>query len=589
MDDVKLLHDEEKGLGGAAGLELETKAASVKDDAEREAAKSETEQNKSLPPLPFFHMSQLGISHDILMRDRLVTRWLVIILLSLILYAEKKIRDKCFNANSVNVSLSLGSIGIFEIFFAVGKVYPFIYSVFLWRRTGKWPTKTITMTVLYAEWEGQYEDIPDETVEGLQQTNEELFEMDFWKFVVEMYRYMVSGAVVRDSVRYLRHRFIQGRQRRYALPPRPPEYSETSQGSLDMSEKSERVTCIEEQHRHYLDAAEKAKKEASDHESKKLWRYLDQGVRPEVTHVIVDNDLKYDDVVTFMKLNAWPENVVLVNEEYPIECIQFRALLESGQDHYAVKGKEPEVEQIYGVGLGQAWKWFYAGHRTLEDLKSRVQLMPNQEIVIDHYDHFNTRIPRDEMTALCDIVKKAAAEIDPDIEAIIGGSYRRGPPNSGDIDFILTKPDTCSSAELLPILNKLINHLTSTGFLVAALAIPGYRDKSGSKWHGACVHPDSDVWRRIDFLIVLETEFGAASLYFTGDDIFNRSMRLLSGKKGMRLNQRGLYRDVPRGPRRVKMTQGSLIEGADEKRIFDILQVPWRPPHHRICHRVGVV
>jgi len=36
----------------------------------------------------------------------------------------------------------------------------------------------------------------------------------------------------------------------------------------------------------------------------------------------------------------------------------------------------------------------------------------------------------------------------------------------------------------------------------------------------------------------------------------------------MRLNQRGLYKNVMRGPARVKVTGGELVEGADEKRFL---------------------
>jgi DNA polymerase IV (family X) len=131
------------------------------------------------------------------------------------------------------------------------------------------------------------------------------------------------------------------------------------------------------------------------------------------------------------------------------------------------------------------------------------------------------------------------------------------------------------------------------GFLVATLAAlhthrPG-KDGPGSKWHGCCVLPkeaggrDPLVWRRIDFLLVPETEYGAALIYFTGNEMFNRSMRLLAAKKGMRLNQRGLYKEVMRKKGSVKVTGGELVEGRDEKRIFEILGVKWREPWERWC------
>lgn len=80
-----------------------------------------------------------------------------------------------------------------------------------------------------------------------------------------------------------------------------------------------------------------------------------------------------------------------------------------------------------------------------------------------------------------------------------------------------------------------------------------------------------------------ETEYGAALIYFTGNDIFNRSIRLLASRKSMRLNQRGLYKDVIRGSKREKLTEGELVEGKSEKRIFEILGVQWREPHERWC------
>ncbi|KAK0115277.1 hypothetical protein ONS96_013739 [Cadophora gregata f. sp. sojae] len=237
--------------------------------------------------------------------------------------------------------------------------------------------------------------------------------------------------------------------------------------------------------------------------------------------------------------------------------------------------------RIYGVGLTQAHKWVQAGHKSLEDLRALPDLQKNQRIGIDHYDDFNTRIPRDEVTALGQIVKKVALEIDGNVEAIIGGSYRRGADTSGDIDFIITKRNTKSSWDLLHFLETLVARLTHDGFLVAALSVPA---STGSKWHGACVLPGNPIWRRIDFLVVPETEFGAALLYFTGDDIFNRSIRLLASKKNMRLNQKGLYKDVLRTFGREKLSEGTLIGGANERDIFDLLGVPWRPAHERICY-----
>jgi DNA polymerase IV len=245
---------------------------------------------------------------------------------------------------------------------------------------------------------------------------------------------------------------------------------------------------------------------------------------------------------------------------------------------------------IYGVGPTQASRWYAQGHRTLEDLKQNVHLSVNQRVGVDHYADLNTRIPRNEVEALGNFVKAAAAKMDEGLELIIGGSYRRGAPASGDIDFIVTRKSTTSSEQVLSPLMRLTETLEAEGFLVARLS--SSKTEKGSKWHGCCVLPESHwvsdepyrpIWRRIDFLAVPESQMGAALIYFTGNEIFNRSMRLLASRRLMRLNEKGLYRGRMRADGHVKVTEGELAESRDEKKIFEILGVRWREPHERWC------
>lgn len=238
---------------------------------------------------------------------------------------------------------------------------------------------------------------------------------------------------------------------------------------------------------------------------------------------------------------------------------------------------------VYGVGPSQASRWVQAGYRTLEELKTKVKLTPNQLIGIEHYDDFQQRIPRDEVTQHGEIVRKALLKMDPGFLATVGGSYRRGATDSGDIDILITKSGATLSTLKTMVLEDLVPKLFKSGFLQASLAVGDHKDAGGSKFHGVSTIPGSTTWRRIDLLLVPWEEVGAALIYFTGNDIFNRSIRLLARKKGMRLNQRGLYKNVMRGQGQVKLTEGKLVESRSEKRIFEILGVPWRPPQHRIC------
>lgn len=264
--------------------------------------------------------------------------------------------------------------------------------------------------------------------------------------------------------------------------------------------------------------------------------------------------------------------------------------------------------QIYGVGVSQASKWVMRGFKTLNDLAANnVPLTPAQKVGVEHYHDFNTGIPRDEVTQHAALVAAALHRVDPGFTVTVCGSYRRGSASCGDIDMLISHPNAPQARLHAVVLDELVPQLTRAGYLKVALAAAS-RSETGSKWHGACALPAASggaststkdgakvraeseklpaegPWRRIDLLLVPHTQLGAALIYFTGNDMFNRSMRLLASRSGMRLNQRGLYKNAMRGRSREKLTDGDLVdEGADEKRIFDILRVPWRRPEHRIC------
>jgi DNA polymerase IV len=236
---------------------------------------------------------------------------------------------------------------------------------------------------------------------------------------------------------------------------------------------------------------------------------------------------------------------------------------------------------VYGAGLTVASRWIAQGYRSLEDLRTKASLTQAQRIGLDRYFDFSQKIPRSEVQAHGNFVRRVVQMESPDMQVIIGGSYRRGAATSGDIDLLITRPGATIEEIRILMLDNVVPKLFEQGFLQAGLAATCRGE--GSKWHGASKLPDGQLWRRIDLLFVPGAELGAALIYFTGNDIFNRSIRLLASKKFMCLNQRGLYADVPRGSQRMKVNPGRLLESRDERRIFELLGVPWRPPEHRNC------
>ncbi|KAI6117985.1 hypothetical protein F5141DRAFT_1000177 [Pisolithus sp. B1] len=248
---------------------------------------------------------------------------------------------------------------------------------------------------------------------------------------------------------------------------------------------------------------------------------------------------------------------------------------------------------IYGVGeycRSTAFAWYASGHRTLDDIRTRsksLRLSPAQEIGLKFYNDINSRMPREEAAKIFNIIKSIALEIDNSLFIEIMGSYRRGKADCGDIDVLVTRPvaDGKTHAGILGVLPRLLDRLRAAKILAEDLAVPADPSELELIYRGLCKLPDSGAkHRRIDILCVPWESRGAALLYYTGDDIFNRAMRLKANVIGYSLNQRGLYAGVVRDPqnRRVKLSDGSIIASETEEEIFQMLGVPWQEPHERV-------
>ena len=97
---------------------------------------------------------------------------------------------------------------------------------------------------------------------------------------------------------------------------------------------------------------------------------------------------------------------------------------------------------VYGAGEATADKWIAQGYQTLDDLREKADLSKNQQIGLEHYDDFQQRIPRREVALHAAEVEKALKAADPNLQLMIGGSYRRGSESSGDIDCIIFMEDS---------------------------------------------------------------------------------------------------------------------------------------------------
>ena len=221
-------------------------------------------------------------------------------------------------------------------------------------------------------------------------------------------------------------------------------------------------------------------------------------------------------------------------------------------------------QNIYGVGPKKAMDLIKGGYRTIADLRAATTKDPkffnkNQMVGLKYYDELLERIPRaemDEHAAMLMACKPAA------LEGVIVGSYRRGQPNSGDIDMLLTCKQGADAGKWL---QEFIAALKAKGYMKEILAQGDTKCLAISQLPGCKA-------RRLDLLITPPDEFGCAVVYFTGSDGFNVRMRQHALDRGFTLNEHAL----------TQVSSGKKVTGIKTERdVFTVLKLQWKEPTER--------
>lgn len=249
-----------------------------------------------------------------------------------------------------------------------------------------------------------------------------------------------------------------------------------------------------------------------------------------------------------------------------LETVLHKKIPEPVLERMRQKGRVLQLFQtaVYGVGPSRARELYAKGCRTLEDVRSQVT-DPKMIVSIDHAQDFLERISRLEVQRHYEFVKSVVHKLDPQVEVLCMGSYRREEKDCGDIDIIITKDD--QAREIWDLLEQVVHELYASHF--AQYTFGGGADSF--RWLGASALPDVGKWRRMDILAVPRKELGGALLYYTGNSMFNRYMRLRAQKLDMHLTERGLfYRDTD-----------VVVASESEREIFDKLGIKWCEPKDR--------
>jgi len=128
------------------------------------------------------------------------------------------------------------------------------------------------------------------------------------------------------------------------------------------------------------------------------------------------------------------------------------------------------------------------------------------------------------------------------------GSYRRLMETVGDLDILVVCDDPAAASQHFvehPDVTRVIAH--------------------GSTKTSVIMGKD----RQVDIRIIPAESFGAALQYFTGSQTHSVALRSMALRKGMKLNEYGVFRDDKK------------IAGLTEEDVYEALGLPWIPPELR--------
>ncbi len=149
------------------------------------------------------------------------------------------------------------------------------------------------------------------------------------------------------------------------------------------------------------------------------------------------------------------------------------------------------------------------------------------------------------MEILDSIQKKAPVK-----DIAIAGSLRRWKDTIKDIDILVTsrKPE-----EVM----KVFVHL------------PHMKDVLAKGTTKSSVVTEEGI--QVDLRVVEEESFGAALQYFTGSKAHNIKLREMASKKGLKINEYGVFRE----------SDNKKLGGRTEEEVYKVLGLPWIPPELR--------
>ena len=249
-----------------------------------------------------------------------------------------------------------------------------------------------------------------------------------------------------------------------------------------------------------------------------------------------------------------------------------------------------ELITVTGIGEVHAKKFVESGVTGVADLMTKaslgqIKITHHMQVGLKYYYDIQKKIPYKEVFELSQVMKKQVEKVHPGLLVEVCGSHRRQKALSGDMDVLVTNPLIKDEDDLIKsqihYLKDIVKALKESGFIIADLTSQG-----DTKYMGICIHPNTQIGRRIDIRFVPYVSFFPALLYFTGSMVCNKLMRGIALEKGYTLNEYGLYHLVKGGTIEGFSHIGSVKKGekvmvTSEEHIFEILGIKYLSPTER--------
>lgn len=251
-----------------------------------------------------------------------------------------------------------------------------------------------------------------------------------------------------------------------------------------------------------------------------------------------------------------------------------------------------ELTKVIGIGDKFAKK-LVVNHKikSIDQLRkaiknNTIEVNDKIKLGLKYYGVVKGNIPRDEIKDTEKMFRKEAHMVDPELEVVICGSYRRQKTTSGDIDMLIYHPEVQSMKDIVvgsvegtakkkSYLEIFVDRLIELGYLIDHMTDKNYR----MKYMGFFQYKDYDV-RRLDIRIVPYPSLPTAMLYYTGPFELNTYMRKEAIKRHMLLNEYGLYKvDKNEVKTPIKITS--------ERDVFEKLGMDYLSPKEREKFSVG--